>query len=130
MPPYDSHGLGNQKPEEQSRCMPVISALGVAQYLVCCDFCDPHAQPDIHTRLPEGFQGAILQVACEGGQDGLPALQQRHLHGDSATHPSLVWQDAASGLTQQPSHRQLAHTQGQRQGCLMGCMRWWGRRIP
>ena len=51
--------------------------------LVGCDFCDPHTQSDIHTRLSEGFQGTILQVVCERGQDSLPALQECHLHKSS-----------------------------------------------
>ena len=52
------------------------------RHLALCDLCDAHAQADTDTRLPEGLQGSVLQVTCEGGQDGLSALQQRHLQHD------------------------------------------------
>ena len=49
------------------------------RHLALCDLCDAHAQADVDARLPEGLQGSVLQIACECGQNGLPALQQCHL---------------------------------------------------
>ena len=51
-----------------------------AHYLLFGDLCDAHAQANIHAGLAKSVQRALLQVAREGGQDGLPALQQCHLH--------------------------------------------------
>jgi len=58
------------------------SSAGGGAHLSVCYLCDSHTQPDIDSRFPESLQSAGLQAACEGVQDGLTALQQRHLHPD------------------------------------------------